>query len=136
MIKLQHLAIVFVIVIVPVSLILGYYVRSEIDTLKLQARYDEALTTATFDTVKAYQINTEKNAYAVIDGSKRRDVEAAVNTFSTSFATALGIGGYTQNSIKGYIPAILFTLYDGFYIYAPTEVPIRDDAGNETRKKN
>ena len=129
MIKLQHLAIVFVIIIVPISLLLGYYVRTEIDTLKLQIQYDEALITATFDTVKAYEINTSKNPYEIINGSKRRDVEAAINTFFTSFASATGYSGYTQNAIKAYIPAILFTLYDGYFIYAPTNHNVENASG-------
>ncbi len=120
MIKLQHLAVIFAIIIIPVSLVLGYYIRSEIDTLKLQASYDEKLINATYDGIKAYQINTSKNAYSIIDRSKRRDIEAAINTFITSFATGMGVGGYGENAIKPYIPAVLFTLYDGYFIYAPT----------------
>ena len=121
MIKLQHLAVIFAIIIIPVSLVLAYYVRSEIDTIKLQATYDEVLINATSDAVKAYQINTEKNPAAVLERSQRRDIEAAVSTFINSFATGLGVGGYGESNIKRYMPAMIFTLYDGFYIYAPTE---------------
>lgn len=120
MIKLQHLAVIFAIIIIPLSLILGYYVRSEIDTLKLQASYDESLISATYDAIKAYQINTSKNEYSDIKTSEKRDVEAAKETFMNSFATGLGVGGYGENAIKPYVPAILFTLNSSYYIYAPT----------------
>ena len=120
MIKLQHLAIAFAVIIIPISLLLGYYVRSEIDTLKLQSTYDEKLINATYDAIKSYQINTEKNQYSVLERSERRDVEAAISTFVNSLAIGLGVSGYGENAIKPYIPAILFTLYDGYFIYAPT----------------
>ena len=41
--KIQNLAIIFVLIVIPVSLTLSYYVRTEIDTLQLQAKYDEIL---------------------------------------------------------------------------------------------
>lgn len=120
MIKLQHLAVIFAIIIIPVSLLLGYYVRSEIDTIKLQASYDECLINATYDAIRAYQINTVKDKYSEIKTSEKREVEAAISTFINSFATGLGVSGYGENAIKTYIPAILFTLNRSFYIYAPT----------------
>jgi len=36
--KLQHLAIIFVIIILPISLVLGEYIASQIDTIYLQTR--------------------------------------------------------------------------------------------------
>ena len=90
--KLQNLAVIFAIIIIPISLVLGYYVRSEIDTLELQADYDEKLISATFDAIKAYQINTTKNTYSAQERSQRRDIEASINTFMTSFTTGLGVG--------------------------------------------
>ncbi len=118
--KIQNLAIIFALIIIPVSLILGYYVRTEIDTLKLQANYDETLITSASDAMKAYQINTANNSFAILSASQKRDIEAAINTFMNSFATGLGIGGYGEDFVKAYVPAIIFTLYDGYYIYAPT----------------
>lgn len=118
--KLQNLAIIFAIIVIPISLVLQYYIGTQIDTIKLQTTYDEKLTTAVSDAIKAYQINTANNPYALISNSQKRDVEAAIEMFMTSFATGLGVGGYGETQIKPYIPAILFTLYDGYYIYAPT----------------
>lgn len=118
--KLQNLAIIFAIIIIPVSLLLGAYVGMQIDTIKLQSTYDEKLTTAVYDSIKAYQINTANNPYAILNVSQKRDIEAAINTFMNSFATGLGVSGYGENYIRPYVPAILYTLYDGYYIYAPT----------------
>lgn len=44
-----------------------------------------------------------------------------MNTFFTSLASGLGIPGANSEKIMPYIPAILVTLYDGYYIYSPSE---------------
>ena len=129
--KLQNLALIFVAIVVPISLLLSYYVQTEIDTKKLQATYDEKLISSTYDAIKAYQINTANNAYSSIKRSQRRDVEAAISTFMDSFATGIGRSGYGTNQIKPYVPAILFALYDGYYIYAPTNNEEKDSNGED-----
>ena len=131
--KLQNFALIFVAVVLPISLLLGYYVQTEIDTKKLQASYDEKLISATYDAIKAFQINTSNNSYAKIGTLQRRDVEAAINTFMDSFATGIGRSGYRTNEIKPYVPAILFALYDGYYIYSPT---YNSEIDETTRKWN
>lgn len=89
--KIQNLAIIFAIIVIPVSLVLGYYVGMQIDTIKLQTAYDDKLSTAVYDAIKAYQINTANNPYAIINSSQKRDIEAAIGTFMNSFATGLGV---------------------------------------------
>ncbi|MBR6033194.1 MAG: hypothetical protein IKP28_00320 [Clostridia bacterium] len=118
--KIQNLAIIFVLIVIPVSLTLSYYVRTEIDTLQLQAKYDEILISSVEDAIKAYQINTANNNFAILSASQKRDIEASINTFLNGFATGLGVGGYGVDYTKSYVPAIIFTLYDGYYMYAPT----------------
>lgn len=44
-----------------------------------------------------------------------------MNTFFTSLASGLGIPGANPEKIMPYIPAIVVTLYDGYYIYSPSE---------------
>ncbi len=58
----------------------------------------------------------------------REDVNAAISTFMQSLSTSMGIGGYNRNHMIDYIPAILFTLYDGYYIYSPEKT--KDSNGN------
>ena len=58
----------------------------------------------------------------------REDVNAAISTFMQSLSTSMGIGGYNKNHMIDYIPAILFTLYDGYYIYSPERTT--DSNGN------
>ena len=50
-----------------------------------------------------------------------RDIEAAANSFFTSIANNFNMAGYNSDNLKEYVPALVFTLYDGFYIYSPFE---------------
>lgn len=119
--KLQNLAVIFAIIIIPVTLILSAYIGTQIDTASLQQSYDTKLKDATHDAVVAFELNTQDNAYSNNSDSIRRDLQAVINTFSASLASGLNIPGANQERIMPYIPAILITLYDGYYIYSPSE---------------
>ena len=116
--KLQHLAIIFIIIIVPISLVLATYVNGYIDTIKNQSSYNAYLLNATYDGIKAFQLNTSNNSYSTIGNSKIRDIEAAISTFFSSLSTNLGFSGYSEDDVRQHVPAILFNLYDGYYIYS------------------
>lgn len=76
---------------------------------------------ATYDGIKAFEINATYNNVSDVADTLREDVQAAISAFMQSLAINLGVGGYNENYMKQYVPAILFTLYDGYYIYAPTK---------------
>ena len=116
--KLQHIAIIFVIIIVPISLVLSNYISSHVRTIEYQSACDSSLINATHDSMRAFQLNTQNNELSDIANSKIRDIEASINVFYSSLSTNLGAKGYTKEDLKSYIPAILFTLYDGYYIYS------------------
>ena len=118
--KLQNLAIILVIIILPITLILTAYTKTQIDTIAVQTLYQTKLKDATYDAVSAFQLNTVKNTYSTVSDSIRRDIEAAIQTFIGDLAKSMGRSGANAEYIKPYIPAIVFTLYDGFYIYAPS----------------
>lgn len=115
--KLQHLAIIFIIIILPISLVIGEYIQAQIDTIYIQTGYSKRLQDATYDAMKAFQLNTINNKYSSISDSKIRDIEASINTFYNSLGTAMGASGYDKDTLKEYIPAIVYTMYDGYYIY-------------------
>ena len=117
--KLEHLIVIFVIIILPISLILTSYVQNQVTTLQLQTSYDSKLTTATHDALKAFQLNTVNSSTSDLANSKMRDIEASVNTFFNSVATNFNMAGYNQDVLKYYVPALVYTMYDGFYIYSP-----------------
>ena len=76
---------------------------------------------ATYDGIKAFQINASYNDLSNVSDTLREDVNAAISTFMQSLAMKMGIGGNNINHMVNYIPAVLFTLYDGYYIYSPTK---------------
>lgn len=117
--KIQNLAIIFIIIIFPISLILTSYTKYRVETIGLQAQYDTKLNDATHDALKAYQINSFSNDTGDLTNSKIRDIKASVNTFFNSMATNFSSLGYTKNTLQNYVPAIVYTMYDGYYIYSP-----------------
>ena len=54
--KIQSLAVIFIIIILPISMIITVYVQNQVQTLQLQTSYDSKLTDATYDALVAHQI--------------------------------------------------------------------------------
>ena len=131
--KLSNISVIFIIIIIPIILVFSYYLSLQIDTINMQSAYSTKHLEATKEAVEAFEINTVEwnEAYSANADSKRRDIMASINTFTTSFANSLGIGGTNKEYIESYIPAIACTLHDGYYIYTPSEVKsvIKDKDG-------
>lgn len=117
--KIQSLAIMFIIIILPISLVMQTYVQNRVETLSMQSQYDSKLKGATYDALKAYQINSFNSETSYLTNSKMRDIEASVNTFFSSLATNFSTLGYNKESLQSYVPAVVYTMYDGYYIYSP-----------------
>ena len=116
--RIQDLAIIFIIIILPISIVLGAYTQMQISTISLQTEYDMKLIAATRDAIKAFQINTANSSTSDIANSKIRDIEASVSTFKASIKSVFGMNGYSEDEMNEYIPALVYTMYDGFYIYS------------------
>lgn len=133
--KLQNLIIIFIIIIIPIVFIFSYYLDLEADTIRTQMDYDEKLIEATKEALEAFEINTiEWNSkYSTLANSKRRDITSSINVFTSSLVSKLGIGGMAKDYLLDYIPAIVYIMYDGYYIYTPTYVPqnITDETGKQ-----
>ena len=117
--RIQDLAIVFLIIILPISIILAAYTQYQIQTINAQTLYDNKLSSATYDAIRAFQINTGENKLSDLNNSRVRDLEASVSTFRNSVMSTFALDGYSQDDLNSYIPALVYTLYDGFYIYSP-----------------
>lgn len=128
--KLQNLTVIFVIIMIPIILVTSYYIQLQIDTVTMQTDYKTKLIKAAKDSIEAFEINSVQwnSEYSSTTDSKRRNINASVNTFITSFANALGIGGTSKEYMINYIPAILYTMYDGYYIYSLAQ----EESGNYT----
>ena len=132
--KIQNLAVIFIIIILPISLILTAYVQNQVKTLELQMNYDFKLTQATYDAVKAFQLNTVNSSTSDLANSKLRDIKASVNTFFNSVATQFNLSGYNKDILKTYVPALVYTMYDGYYIYSPFTNTIQEEDNGSTYK--
>ena len=117
--KLESLTIIFLIIILPISMILSQYVEKKVNIAKTELQYDTRLLNSTYDAIKTYQLNTINNAFGDVTNSKIQDIEAAVSSFQNSLANNFGYTGYRASIMKQYVPAIAFTLYDGYYVYSP-----------------
>lgn len=120
--KIQSLAIIFIIIILPISLVLTSYTHNRVSTINMQTRYDSKLNDATYDALKAYQLNSFNGTdTSVYTNAKIRDIKASANTFFNSMSSAFGELGYTKTTLQNYVPALVYTMYDGYYIYSPYE---------------
>lgn len=126
--KLQNMTVIFIIIMIPIILVVSYYIGLQINTITMQKNYTVKLQTAAKDSIQALEINTVEwnSASSNLADSKRRDVLAAINTFTTSLANGMGIGGAGKGRIQTYIPAIVYTMYDGYYIYSASLVKDQD----------
>lgn len=113
--KIQYIAVIFIVIIMPIAMVMQSYILSQMDTIELQVKYNTSLTNATHDAIKAFQINTVNNRYSSISNSKIRDIEAAINTFYNSLTNSENL---SKEDLQAYTPALVFTLYDGYYIYS------------------
>lgn len=144
--KIQNLAVIFIIIILPISMLLSSYVQSQSKTLSLQTSYDTKLNNATYDALKAFQLNTINSDTSDLSNSKLRDIEASVNTFFNSVASNFNMVGYNQDILSDYVPALVYTMYDGYYIYSPytntldgtnsNKVIINDATGETTERSD
>ena len=125
--KVQNLAIIFLVISIPLVMILSYYLSLQQKTLSLQAEYDTKLAEATKEGIKAFEVNTVDWTDWVSEVSSqksRNNVQASINTFITSLANNLHVSGTAKEFMLNYIPAVAMTMYDGYYIYAPTYTPV------------
>ena len=98
--KIQSLAVIFIIIMLPISLVLTVYVQNQVQTINLQTSYDEKLTNATYDALKAFQLNTINSSTSDLANSKLRDINASVNTFFNSIAEHFNLAGYDKDTLQ------------------------------------
>lgn len=132
--KIQNLAMIFVIIILPISIILSAYTGNQINTLNLQTTYDSKLSKATYDAMQAFQLNTKNSDTSELANSRIRDIQASANIFFKSIASSFSMNGYDKEAIQKYIPALVYTMYDGYYIYSPYMNKLDENAIEELEK--
>ena len=123
--KLQNLTVIFIIVILPILLIVSYYIGLQIDTINRQTAYDVKLQEATGEAISALEINSVEwnQKYSDLQDSKRRDVAASITTFVRSISNKMGLTNNANEYTLNYIPAAVYTMYDGYCLYANADTP-------------
>lgn len=116
--KIQYLAVIFVIIVMPIIIVFSEYLNTQMTMIKTEQGYDSKLFDSTHDSLKAFQINTINSMYYTPE-SRVDNIEASVNTFYNSLVTAFNYDGNLASVMKEYIPAVVYTMYDGYYIYSP-----------------
>ncbi len=58
--KLQNMAVIFAIIIIPITIMLSAYIGIQVDTASLKHSYDTELMDATHDAIVAFELNTER----------------------------------------------------------------------------
>ena len=117
--KLQNLSVIFSIIVIPIILVMTLMMTNKLNDMKMEIAYNTALYTATRDGIKALEYNSQDNRFKALADTIVRDAKATVNTFINSLAMNLGLGDSGVESLKPYIPAIAYIMYDGYYIYTP-----------------
>ncbi len=121
--KLQGLGIIFAIIILPIAVILSYFIQMQVDTINLRTSYDTKVLDATHDAVAALELNTANEKLSDVSDSLRSILEASNNVFFNTLLTNFGLSNASPSLFQPYVPSILYTLYDGYYIYSPTRSP-------------
>ncbi len=119
--KIQSLAVIFIIIIIPIAMLMSEYIDNKITLAKLEDDYDSKLLNSTYSAIKAYQLNTVNNAFGDVTNEDMKNIEASVKTFYDALISNFNYTGYNSNVMKEYVPAVVYTLYDGYYIYSPYE---------------
>lgn len=119
--SLDKLLIIFIIIILPIAFVLNTYVNFQAETLNMQSLYDGKLYNATNDALKAYQSNAFNESASDLSTLHMKNVEASANVFLNSIANNFSMQGFSKETLQSHIPALVFTMHDGFYIYSKYE---------------
>ena len=119
--KIQYLTVIFILIIMPLVIVFSEYIDNQIETIQTEYEYDTRLFNATYDAIKAYQLNTVNNSFSDRPEDKVSEIEAAVSTFYNSLIMSFGYSGNVSSIMDDYVPAVIICLYDGYYIYSPYE---------------
>lgn len=118
--KLSNMGIVFILIMVPILLVFSLYIQTQNKTIERQMDCDTKIMSATSEAIASLEMNTFGTITKSNAATMRRNIQAAVNSFVNSYAANFGVTGYDKSDVLSYVPALLFTMYDGIYIYAPT----------------
>ena len=115
--KIQSLGIIFILIVLPITLVIAEYSHTQFDTLVLENRFDSALVSATYDALKAFQLNTFNDPHSDIADRKISSIQASAKAFYNSMQTGVAAVGYSIEDLYLHTPAIVYTMYDDLLLH-------------------
>lgn len=123
--KISNLAIAFILIVTPFFFIMDLRTSALSNAEILSDQYDAALKTANQDAAVMLNFNElqEYEAGYYSEKNFKANKELALNTFFRSLYLSFGVEDdpVGQGTLRSYIPVIVVTDYDGYWIYAMDE---------------
>ncbi|MFB4321663.1 hypothetical protein RB298_04900 [Priestia sp. BR_2] len=123
--KITNLAIAFVLIVAPFYFVLDLRASALSKVNYLEDQYDTALKTASQDAAVLLNINEYQEYEAGYQSNKffNANKELAIDAFFRSLYLNFNIENdpISQGAFSSYVPAVVVTDYDGYWIYALTE---------------
>lgn len=127
--KLQHYAIVFLIIILPFSVMCRSKMTNYSLMLKDQVRLNNVIDSATQDSLDMlvelndeFQMMYSNQRFNITQTLAKESVKSFFRTMAINFNMPY-IDGNTESYFSMYVPAIVIIGYDGFFIYSVDESP-------------
>lgn len=122
--KIQHWAIIFIIIMLPLSIVCRNIISKKNLNLRDETRYNNIIDNATYDAVSQILEVSEELGYGknipITENVAMAAIDRFFNTLNVNFN--LPINDVTgQNYFNQYIPAVIIVGYDGIYVYSCEE---------------
>lgn len=132
--KLTHWAIIFIIIVVPFSLICRNLINTKFSVVKDEIRINNVIDSATQDAIDQVIELSDEFGLGKNISLTPSVINASINTFFNTMTVNFNLpyNQKTKNYFESYIPAILIIGYDGLYIYSAEETNNRSGASIKT----
>ena len=85
--KVDGLGVILAIILLPIILVVTYYIQMQVDTIAKENSYNNSLLNATYDAMSAFELNTANEELSSVADSMRSLVMASNNIFFNTLAT-------------------------------------------------
>lgn len=119
--KIQHWAIIFIIIILPISIISRNVISKKNLLLRDETRYNNVIDNATYDAVSQILEISEELGYGADIPMTEAVLDAAIDRFFNTLCVNFNLPFNRENAeayFCQYIPAIVIVGYDGLYVYS------------------
>ena len=119
--KIQHWAIIFLIIIIPFSIVCRNVINKKMLNLRDETRYNNIIDNATYDAVSQIKEVADLTNFGKNIPITERVADAAVDRFFNTLCVNFNLPTGRENAeayFDRYIPAIIIVGYDGLYVYS------------------